>query len=554
MSFDDSTQLKIKSYKSFGDSIQGFDKIAPINIIIGRNNSGKSSLIDLVDFAISPRDISSNGHNGQAPSVYFTTTITEHVITQVFSKTTGGGVIGGNHYEYGKAWTGRPIGIEMGYNGQQVLHELEPVMHEQFAKTVAERVASPFKDKVFKRILAERNIKPEQSDTPSLSPDGTGVSNLVQYFLHDSTADQSLIENNLLGAINEIFYPDTEFSRIQAKRLPDNGSWEIYLEEKHKGSIALSNSGSGLKTIFQVLAQTILIPKIEGIPLDKYVFGFEELENNLHAGLQRKLLMYLRSLAVDSGATFFITTHSNVLIDIFSHDDQAQIMHVTHDGKSASVKALINHSDGSGLLDDLDIRASDLLQSNGIIWVEGPSDRTYINHCIDLCSEGELKEGLQYQVMFYGGKLLARVTADPKNNEQASLLKINRNSSIVIDSDKRSSGNKINATKARLKKEISDVRGHVWITQGKEIENDIPVTTLQKLYNDTKLKPVGQYQLFNEYLDKIKKGEGNRFLNNKSLYAEEVVAVLNTQDLENNADLKKNIEALCSKIKSWNSK
>ena len=30
------------------------------------------------------------------------------------------------------------------------------------------------------------------------------------------------------------------------------------------------------------------------------------------------------------------------------------------------------------MLNDLDVRASDLLQSNGIIWVEGPSDRIYI--------------------------------------------------------------------------------------------------------------------------------------------------------------------------------
>ena len=31
------------------------------------------------------------------------------------------------------------------------------------------------------------------------------------------------------------------------------------------------------------------------------------------------------------------------------------------------------------LVDDLGIKASDILQSNGIIWVEGPSDRIYIN-------------------------------------------------------------------------------------------------------------------------------------------------------------------------------
>ncbi len=49
-------KIKIKNYKCFGEDVQGFDCICPINIIIGRNNSGKSSLIDLIQYVISPDD------------------------------------------------------------------------------------------------------------------------------------------------------------------------------------------------------------------------------------------------------------------------------------------------------------------------------------------------------------------------------------------------------------------------------------------------------------------------------------------------------------------
>ena len=35
-------------------------------------------------------------------------------------------------------------------------------------------------------------------------------------------------------------------------------------------------------------------------------------------------------------------------------------------------------SDNYDVLDDLGAKASDIFQSNGIIWVEGPSDRIYI--------------------------------------------------------------------------------------------------------------------------------------------------------------------------------
>ena len=41
--------IKISNYKCFDNPI-GFDEIKPINVIIGKNNIGKSSLIDMVEF------------------------------------------------------------------------------------------------------------------------------------------------------------------------------------------------------------------------------------------------------------------------------------------------------------------------------------------------------------------------------------------------------------------------------------------------------------------------------------------------------------------------
>ena len=36
-------ELKAKNYKCFGEEPQGFDYLYPINLIIGKNNSGKSN-------------------------------------------------------------------------------------------------------------------------------------------------------------------------------------------------------------------------------------------------------------------------------------------------------------------------------------------------------------------------------------------------------------------------------------------------------------------------------------------------------------------------------
>jgi ATPase subunit of ABC transporter with duplicated ATPase domains len=43
--------IKIKNHRCFRDEFAGFDKIMPVNIIIGRNNAGKSALLDLLAFA-----------------------------------------------------------------------------------------------------------------------------------------------------------------------------------------------------------------------------------------------------------------------------------------------------------------------------------------------------------------------------------------------------------------------------------------------------------------------------------------------------------------------
>lgn len=44
--------FKLKNYRCFDEQWQGFEKTQKVNVIIGRNNSGKSSLLDLVESAV----------------------------------------------------------------------------------------------------------------------------------------------------------------------------------------------------------------------------------------------------------------------------------------------------------------------------------------------------------------------------------------------------------------------------------------------------------------------------------------------------------------------
>lgn len=359
----------------------------------------------------------------------------------------------------------------------------------------------------------------------------------------------------MLWALNEIFEPDARFDRLLVQKLGD-GSWELFLEEAGKGRIALSQSGSGLKTILLVLGLVYLMPSIEQRNLGEYLFGLEELENNLHPALQRRLFLWLRQRALDSGCHFFVTTHSNVVIDLFAHDAEAQILHVTHSGVEAAVRRVTTHVDNCGILDDLDVRASDLLQANGIVWLEGPSDRLYFNRWIELVTGGEIKEGAHYQCVYYGGRLLAHLSAEAPGveaDEVVRILRVNRNAIMMIDSDKRSSHAQLNSTKQRIISEIEAIGGIAWVTAGREVENYLPVQALRHLYSSPTLEPVGRYQEFAEYLDAARQGEGKIFLRNKVLYADRVVPHLDGRGIDAMLDLKDRLDSCVERIRRWNS-
>jgi hypothetical protein len=82
--------------------------------------------------------------------------------------------------------------------------------------------------------------------------------------------------------------------------------------------------------------------------------------------------------------------------------------------------------------------------------------------------------------MFYGGKLLAHLTAEDEADAAAAeeevrdfinLRCLNRHVSVVMDSDRDSSKDAIRSAKQRLVDEISKHGGHAWVTEGREIEN-----------------------------------------------------------------------------------
>ena len=490
--------LKINNYKCFvsNKDPQGFDIIKPINVIIGKNNSGKSKLLEALGKIVTkkPEELPFDG--------IFTRLLMQDEVANIFPTDLPVQPFSFRWSSSSNAWNdigqyfvnvpavfilkNKTYTFDSAYPRYQDSNWKKDAIVKRLESTVN---FNPFTGYRFLHLQAERDINKEQIDyTVDISKyyiksNSEGICGLIARMLNDESGNndhwQEYIEKEFLNLINLVVNPEVNFTRIYTK-ISQNNYHEIYLEEKNKGGIKLSDCGSGLKTIIATLTLLHIIPHLTG--KYKNVFALEELENNLHPSLERKLLKHIREYSERyPEALIFLTTHSNVALDMFGKDYRSQIVRVCNDGQRSIVETVISDDDKQLLLDDLGVKASDLLQANSLIWVEGPSDRIYIKKWLDLFSEGKLEEGLQYQFICYGGALLSNYTAGG-NKDLMDLLKVNRHSYIVMDSDKNSNEAKLKERVKRISKELPDSH---WITAGKEIENYLPTEALTEYFGKT---------------------------------------------------------------------
>ncbi|NOZ45961.1 MAG: ATP-binding protein [Chlorobi bacterium] len=550
-------KITVKNYKCFDSSGGGFEKILPINLIIGKNNSGKSSLVDLISFIVEKKkEFIEIGRDNAIPEVIIEHELTEQEISRTFpSGTSGGGIPGSNFFEYGKQFVGKTYTYKLEENGKKTFLSLNAEFVTPARKLfdgLTGVIKEPLSGKTFCNISAERDIVPEVTNAEIVfTPNGSGATNAIQQIINRTNRDNRLIEQELLSELNTIVNPDIKFTRIFVQ-LRDNNHWEIFFEDANKKSIALSKMGSGIKTVLLVLLNLVVRPVIENKNRNLYVFAFEELENNLHPSLQRRLYNYIRNYSENHSSYFFLTTHSNVVIDAFGTYKNSQLIHVVNDGNKSISATILSYNGTKQILNDLGIKASDILQSNGVIWVEGPSDRNYINKWLELLAH--LKEGLHYSIMFYGGRLLSNLSFDFEwfNKEVIPLLKINRNAFVVLDRDGKTMNAKINDTKNRITSEIGE--SNSWITKGREIENYLTDKTISNWLLDKHGYKTDFSNDKNTKLEVIINSNERIKLNynlSKTVYSSEIVKFIDKDSLET-LDLKENLLNLIEKIEKWN--
>lgn len=536
--------IGFSKYKCFSKGIT-IEPPTLVNLVIGKNNSGKSSLLDLIKSLYTFERIP-----GSSLNTTLLLSVEEDELDQFSLQNANWGYqMYADKNERGKILGG----------AYKVVHS-ESLKNSQYSVSTTEleqrvsnyRVSSNSGELLFKKhiksfdkvtkISAERDIVPERKNNEAeVFSNGSGLVASLLYHQLNKKGKRNLIAN-VLRDLNFILKGEYSFSNLQVLE-NENEIFEIRLTNIEGQEIPLSEMGSGIKTIIFAL----YVLNYRKLFDEDSILMFEELENNLHPEIQRRLFNMIYDYAIENNCMVFVTSHSNVAINSMFGKENVTIYHVCKEDEITSkIEVVKTNNSKRDLLDDIGVKASDIFQSNGIIWVEGPSDRVYLNKWINLV-EPTLKENIHYSFLYYGGRLLSHYSgeAELKDKDYIDILLTNRNSAIIMDSDIKNDGETINDTKERIKNEFTKSNSFCWITKGREIENYIHKDVINNQFKDKERPQIGDLEDFKDYIkDADRSFESHKVQIARILsFSKESLEVL---------DLKERLNELVQTIKSWN--
>jgi len=273
----------------------------------------------------------------------------------------------------------------------------------------------------------------------------------------------------------------TLYDRRSIELIPRHDDKTLYVRIGNETERAIHHLGDGVQ------AQIILTfrPFLD----EGGVYFIEEPEHSLHPAAQRQILDYYTQC---EGSYFFITTHSNHLLELTADYDHISVFRVSKDptppdANEADATFTVEQVEAGdeSLLRALGVRASSVFLSNATIWVEGITDRWLLRALLEAYMKPDGRrafvEDIHYSFVEYAG---SNITHWSFLDKEAAPMKPERTTArlaLVMDAD----GN----AKLERKKELKAALGErLFILDCREIENLLPdaalastVKTLAKL-------------------------------------------------------------------------
>lgn len=502
----------------------GIHSTADINIFIGRNGAGKSTVLDAIDSTRSVQKLAhlkrENTHHEHRSKLQlnFDDAVLHFEFLPIGSENTSGSWINSQHLKI----TIEPIrGLAKKYScdiekfslSTETQKKIEDVLNN-WGKWV--RYYEPVEE-------LNLNLGHCAEELWALGKELFGLipSNKMRAWKHLRGDDPYDGEFELLT-----FSQPVSFKVVDSKVIA-----EIFFADdpSQPSRVPLELFPSGWKAYIQILSWLRNLP--EGS-----ICLLEEPESHLHHALQRSMSHRIQEITYKQKLQLFIATHSPIFINMQSSGSAS--VNIFESVDDADLRIL---KSPHGLLRELGILASDVLLANGIVWVEGASDRIYLNHWISqYCTANKINTPLErthFAICLYGGASLVHFEAG--HDIEADLIDmfaLSHNAFVVMDKDldfDLEEPEKTSKTKRRIAESLGD---SVWITQQYTIESYLPMA-FRKRY-------------FKVKAGRLVKKTSHSKVNIARLYVKEHPQV-NWSELRN-TDLWDKIGVLVSRILLWN--
>lgn len=441
-----------------------------INIVVGPNGGGKSTVVDLV--------------RAMGDATVIPTLVRENITTA-----TSSGFVA--TFDGDSTVTALSNAISMEEFGLAIA-SLTPAGNRMFRGKIKKNGAAPLPAELsevidFLSVKVGYRSRHDEVDIPTqafidaLNANGKYLSGLAPF----SLAQGQEVYETLSGSRSkrDLAYPIS---------LIDNGVVSVSFndDERQHNHVPIAMFPSGWRA-FGGLVAWLTIQDSGSICV------IEEPETHIHPKLLRVLIQRISDLAERRELQIFMTTHSSTLIDIYAWPNQ-NIKLFEADGHR--IRELTKPSLA---LANLGVRPSDVCQANGVIWVEGSSDRLYLIHWLKLWCAKKGKnmpvENIHFAFLLYGGAMLNQFSVG-SGTDLIEIFRINANSIVIMDRDldfvTDATGQEIPdnplGAKAKIYADIGSAGSgrYCWITQQYTIESYLPSGFRDKYYvlEDGRLK------------------------------------------------------------------
>ncbi len=250
---------------------------------------------------------------------------------------------------------------------------------------------------------------------------------------------------------------------------------EIEIKDKYlENNISITYRGSGIQRHL-ILALLEIYRKLE---IGKScILLIEEPEIYLHIGAQKKMCSILKDISKEGQV--IISTHSNIFVD--KSDLSTTYLLIKENGETK----LRKFEGDKEILDELGISPSDIFLTNGIILVEGPSDVEIVKIFADAIFENW--DEYNIAVLPIGGSNI-------EHHNPATLLKVNPNIAVILDSDIKSESSDLPAKKRDLEQKFENagIPVYFWKKSGKYVR------TIENLFTKDAIEQALKIELVSE--------------------------------------------------------